>query len=143
MPRAHRLTLVCVLALALSACGGKQRGPDLTEFADTENLAKLVTEIVADEDRQARALELLTELDHTADIYFQQVREVQFAFSRAAVDYDATDEDLEVIASRLQAARDARREDMVALALEARTVLTAEEWAELSARRIELLGAED
>jgi hypothetical protein len=134
---------VCALALALSGCGGKKKGPDLADFADSESLEKLVTEVVADEDRRARALDLLSELDRTAAIYFQQVREVQFALAREAVAYDATDEDLEAIVGRLRAAREARRTDIVDLALEARTVLTAAEWGELSTRRMESLGMED
>lgn len=137
MRRLLPFVAVTVLAVALAGCAGGRDSLEDMALEKPEQLEKLVDEIVTDADRNARAKSLLEELDRTILIYFRQVEEVQLATVHAGLDREASSADLRAIQANLGAARRARRDDMIALSMQAREVLTAEEWTELAQRRLE------
>ena len=130
------VSALTALTVVGTGCSGTKQA-DVTSLPALKDIDALIEDVVADPHRRDQMLELAAEFRRTAQIYFQQVAEVQIQVARAGVEYDAPRSDLESIQRRAAQSREARLDNLIELVLRGCEILTPAEWTALAAHRIE------
>jgi DNA repair ATPase RecN len=135
------VSLILVSILIAGGCGSKQASLQEMPQEGVETISKIVDETITDPERAQQARERLVRLDELIEefgVEMQRIRTQAFYFN---ANYDTTTEDYDRFKDDLRRLRETKMEQLIALALDARTVVTEEEWATIQQRFREELPA--
>jgi hypothetical protein len=126
------VTTALLCGLAFAACSSRKKGLRANAVAQAEQLDELIRKNVADEDRAERLRVVQAKIHHTTLAFFDDVVKAKDEALRINADYGARSDAFASLQSLLSANRMRRAEDLIRYAMEARRIVTAEEWAAMT-----------
>ena len=124
------LGLICLVIVG--ACSSKSLTLREAADQDTQRIGDAIRKNVEDPDRSAALLQVQSRIQVKTTALFDELTEVRSEWADLNENYDATPEDFELLTRQTATARRAAVSDMIRLAMEARSVATAEDWAAMS-----------
>jgi len=137
----RRLTLSLMLVIGLSACAGKDK-QDETPDRMTELLRQEILTIVTDTDRANEAAELADKLRQTFVEAEKQLEKDIATFRSLNANYDARENAFQGLFMNINTQARARQARVIAIRTKMKTLLTADEWAQLKKVREDALKAD-
>jgi DNA repair exonuclease SbcCD ATPase subunit len=134
-----KLSLLAAVAVVLAACAGNKQSPEDEARAAFDDVRAAIQEVVTDQERAARATELVSEMEQVFKDAAVSVDERREAFRTLSSNYDASQAELEAALERV---REGMRENYQKYSETRRrlaSVLTNEEWETLQKKRSEAL----
>ncbi len=133
-----RLVLVLTLGLGLTACAGKDKASETPDQL-TEQYRQEILSTVDDADRAEQAAALAEQL---RQVFVAEQRQLQVdmkTFQSMNADFDTTEAQFQAFFEGLNAHKEARQGQVVAIHSKLQALLTADEWKKLKHARKDAL----
>lgn len=131
------MTRTAILALAIGliacACSGRKKTMESDATSYTEAIEQAIETHIQDEERAQRLLRLQGRVEATTERFFAGLERSRKSWMALNADYSTTPQRFDVLQ---RASRDRRRSaagDLIRAAMEARRVVTREEWNAMAA----------
>jgi hypothetical protein len=126
------LLLFCLLGMLAACSSSKPLTIRESAHQDTERIGDVIRASVPKGDRSDALLQIQSNVEERTVGMFNELEEVRDDWADLNEDYDATIEQFELLTRRAATARRAAEADMIRLAMEARSVATADDWAAMA-----------
>jgi len=123
--------MVCVGALALAACGGKEPTRNETITRYSQELREAVSTSVPEEARKEQMLQIVSRVEALQLRFSQETTDFVASYRKLNADYDATRPSFEQLFSEYRAKRSEARSEALALHFQLASLATASEWDRL------------
>jgi len=121
--------------LLCAACASNKEGLEADALAEAEELQVLFQDHVKDPDRAAQLQAVQAKVQQTIAAFFKDFGEANGEWLRLNSSYDTDPAAFSSLQGLTAASRGRRAEDLIRLAMEARKIATAEEWAAMNEDR--------
>jgi hypothetical protein len=124
------LWLLCLCGV-FAACSSPKT---LRELSDDHYLKidAAILKNVDDADRSSAMQDIQSKIQERVGRMYDELTDVRDGYVALNRDYDATNAQFDVLRDRMATARDSAAQEMIQLAMKARSVATAEDWAAIA-----------
>ena len=134
-----RFLAVALIGLCLAACAGKEEKTATPGDPVSEEMQREIMDIVDDKDRAEQAVELSNQLRGLLADGVAHVERAIDELHALNLDYDTTEAELRAFFAKFDADTLARQKQALEIDGRMKSLLTAEEWAELTKARKNLM----